>query len=216
MKAAVAHPSLNSLNCATPRGTRGGVRGSRQHTRASNDPPSSQRATTRGDDVETVRYGLGRGSTAFYPRVAEQSPQATSPLPRRSTDPSTTYEDGAMDKLAILLFNFKLEQAVNAMAVRRDNSEGASSSSSALPPSGFSRLVALADRIAVRSSSPAEQRQVVLATLLGLIPAPVRTLFKIFFKPAPWVDRMNAVITVEAFAWLVGWGVGVWGLGLRN
>jgi hypothetical protein len=121
-----------------------------------------------------------------------------------------------MDKLAILLFNFKLEQAVNAMAVRRDNSEEASSSSSALPPSGFSRLVALADRIAVRSSSPAEQRQVVLATLLGLIPAPVRTLFKIFFKPAPWVDRMNAVITVEAFAWLVGWGVGFWDLGLRN
>ena len=65
-------------------------------------------------------------------------------------------------------------------------------------------MVALADRIASSGRSPAAQRQVVLTTLLSLIPAVVRTLFKILIKPATWVDKMNAIITVEAFAWLVG------------
>ena len=40
--------------------------------------------------------------------------------------------------------------------------------------------------------------------LLSIIPAPVRFLFKKLIAPATWVDEMNAVVTREAFAWLVG------------
>jgi len=159
---------------------------------------------------------------------------------RRDTDASTTY--GVLDKLAVFLFNWKLETALN-------NDAGDSSAAATpppLPPSGCPRLVALADRIAL-SRPPAAQLVVVLGTLLGLIPGVVRTLFKMLIKPADlvgrcklkpvetrvesawfqrlklkydtpvsefafkfklrrykWVDKMKAVITVEAFAWLVG------------
>jgi beta-carotene isomerase len=39
---------------------------------------------------------------------------------------------------------------------------------------------------------------------LSLIPSIIRKVFKALIKPARWVDEMNAVVTREAFAWLVG------------
>ena len=119
----------------------------------------------------------------------------------RDTEPTTRYIDGPLDAAAIWLFNLKLEQAVNDGAddeERRRNAKG-------LPAGGFDRLVALADRIASSGRTPPEQRAVVLATLLGLIPPWVRTQFKRLIDPRwAWVDKMNALITVNAFAWLVG------------
>jgi hypothetical protein len=209
-----------SLSRVTPRRASGLRGGARRQRRAAGPNPArvvakAAAATAEGgegggsdgdSDVEVVRYGLGRGSTAFYPRASQPPPSTSAPptlLPRRDTNPSTTYEDGALDKLAIALFNWKLEGALNESTRSRSGSNDVASSSSAasassppLPAGGFPRLVALADRIAVTSASPTVQRQVVLTTLLGLIPGPVRTLFKMLIKPAPWVDRMNAVITV--------------------
>jgi len=166
--------------------------------------------------VEVVRYGLNRGSTAFFPRRNGAAPSSAAVAPdgsvvRRDTDPSTTYTDGFLDTLAIALFNWKLEGALNSSNGKGGGgAQGASGKQTPLPtvlpplpPGGFPRLVALADRIAV-GRTPSASRQVVLATLLGLIPGVVRSLFKVLIKPAPWVDRMNANITVEAFAWLVG------------
>lgn len=160
------------------------------------------------DDVEVVRYGLGGGSVAMYPRSAaggDASAASTSmsdrcepSRARSSTEPTTRYEDGPLDALAIALFNRKLLAAVE------NGAPLAAEDKNALPRSGFDRLVALADRIGGSGRSTTEQRAVVLKTLLGLIPAPVRFLFKILIKPSNWVDAMNARITVSAFAWLVG------------
>ena len=126
------------------------------------------------DDLEVVRYGLARGSAAFYPRgtTAAATPPAVGfddggALRRRDTDASTTYDDGVLDKLAVRLFNWKLETALNNDA--GDSPSSAAATPPPLPPGGFPRLVALADRIAL-SRPPAAQRQVVLGTLLGLIP----------------------------------------------
>ena len=144
------------------------------------------------DDLEVVRFGLARGSAAFYPRGTTAAGTTTvgfedgGAVRRRDTDASTTYEDGVLDKLAIFIFNWKLETALN-------NDAGDSSAAATpppLPPSGFPRLVALADRIAL-SRPPAAQRAVVLGTLLGLIPGVVRTLFKMLIKPADWVGRCS-------------------------
>ena len=157
--------------------------------------------------MEVVRYGLGGGSVAMYPRSAAggdasaastSMPDRCEPRARSSTEPTTRYEDGPLDALAIALFNRKLLAAVE------DGAPLAAEEKNALPHSGFDRLVALADRIGASGRPPAEQRAVVLKTLLGLIPAPVRFLFKILIKPSNWVDAMNARITVSAFAWLVG------------
>ena len=127
---------------------------------------------------------------------------------RRDTNPTTTYTDGFLDTLAIALFNFKLEAALNSAnssgggeearpSGKPTQSQSQTSEVPPLPPGGFPRLVALADRIA-QGRTPVAQRQIVLGTLLGLIPGVVRSLFKVLIKPAPWVDRMNANITVEA------------------
>lgn len=159
------------------------------------------------EGYEEVRYGLGRGSVAYYPlkdgdaSSRASTPSPSTPLLREDTEPTTRYTDGPLDAAAIWLFNLKLQQAVNDGVddeTRRKNGAG-------LPPGGFDRLVALADRIAQSGRTPPEQRAVVLATLLGLIPAWVRAQFKRMIKPEwRWVDEMNAVITVNAFAWLVG------------
>jgi len=100
----------------------------------------------------------------------------------------TTYEDGTLDKLAIKLFNAKLAAVVGADGTRDD---------------GFERLTRLADRLS-EGRSVSEQRAAVTNALLSIIPAPVRWAFKKLIKPAPWVDEMNANVTREAFAWLVG------------
>jgi len=167
---------------------------------------SSGRATSDAPDVVAVRYGLLNGSVAYYPRSDASSPSSPSAR-RRDTAPTTRYDDGPLDAAAIALFNAKLRAAVEDDADGFGAPLAASTSASALPPlppGGFPLLVALADRIARSGRPPAAQRQVVLATLLGLIPRVVRDLFKILIRPAPWVDRMNAKITVAAFAWLVG------------
>ena len=189
---------------ATPRRASGGFRGSRRHRSFVGVNAGGNAGDGREEEAfEVVKYGLGKGSTAYYPRGGRPVSSSSIGVPRLDTDPSTRYEDGVLDKLAIALFNAKLESAVN------EGTPGQSSSSAAvtsppLPAGGFPRLVALADRIAESNRSPIAQRQVVLNTLLGLIPGFVRRLFKILIKPATWVDKMNAIITVEAFAWLVG------------
>ena len=177
--------------------TRSRARSDRRAVRAS--------GVSSSEGYEEVRYGLGRGSVAYYPIDASASSTTTTtttmPLLRADTEPTTRYIDGPLDAAAIWLFNFKLEQAVNDGAdeeERRRNAKG-------LPAGGFDRLVALADRIASSGRTPPEQRAVVLATLLGLIPPWVRTQFKRLIDPRwAWVDKMNALITVNAFAWLVG------------
>ena len=162
--------------------------------------------------MEVVRYGLGGGSVAMYPRSAasgDASAASASTSDRReararsSTEPTTRYEDGPLDALAIALFNRKLLAAVETARDGR-GAPLTAEEKNALPRAGFDRLVALADGIGSSGRSPAAQRAVVLETLLGLIPAPVRVLFKILIKPSAWVDAMNARITVSAFAWLVG------------
>ena len=177
--------------------TRSRARSDRRAVRAS--------GVSSSEGYEEVRYGLGRGSVAYYPIDASASSTTTTtttmPLLRADTEPTTRYIDGPLDAAAIWLFNLKLEQAVNDGAdeeERRRNAKG-------LPAGGFDRLVALADRIASSGRTPPEQRAVVLATLLGLIPPWVRTQFKRLIDPRwAWVDKMNALITVNAFAWLVG------------
>ena len=166
------------------------------------------------DDVEVVRYGLGGGSVATYPRAVAGGEDANAAIPstsdrretqtRSSTEPTTRYEDGPLDALAIALFNSKLLAAVETASDGRGSRALSAEEKNALPNAGFDRLVALADCIGASGRSPKEQRAVVLDTLLGLIPAPVRFLFKILIKPSTWVDAMNARITVLAFAWLVG------------
>ena len=103
---------------------------------------------------------------------------------RSSTEPTTRYEDGPLDALAIALFNRNCSPPWKRarVAARRSAEE-----KNALPRAGFDRLVALADGIGSSGRSPAAQRAVVLETLLGLI-APVRVLFKILIKPSAWVD----------------------------
>ena len=124
--------------------------------------------------AETRRFGIGRGSSATY---RERAP--------------TTYEDGVADSLAIALFNAKLRAVVG----EGDEEERALR--------GFDRLVALSERLAEGRDVEA-QRDAVTRALLSIIPAPVRYLFKKLIAPATWVDEMNAVVTREAFAWLVG------------
>lgn len=124
--------------------------------------------------AETRRFGIGRGSSATY---RENAP--------------TTYEDGVADELAIALFNAKLDAVVG----EGDEEERALR--------GFDRLVALSERLA-EGRDAEEQRDAVTGALLSIIPAPVRFLFKKLIAPATWVDEMNAVVTREAFAWLVG------------
>ena len=133
-----------------------------------------------------MRFGIGRGSSATY------SPSATTNKDGVIDPRSTTYADGALDALAISLFNAKLAAVV-----------GEEASASANEKRGFERLVALADALA-DGRTVVEQRAAVTRALLSIIPAPVRFLFKKMIKPAPWVDEMNAYITREAFAWLVG------------
>ena len=164
--------------------------------------------------MEVVRYGLGGGSVAIYPRSAAGGEDANAACSsssdwretraRSSTEPTTRYEDGPLDALAIALFNSKLLAAVETASDGRGSRALSAEEKNALPNAGFDRLVALADCIGASGRSPKEQRAVVLDTLLGLIPAPVRFLFKILIKPSTWVDMMNARITVSAFAWLVG------------
>ena len=99
------------------------------------------------EGYEEVRYGLGRGSVAFYPlkdgdASSTSTPSSSTPLLREDTEPTTRYTDGPLDAAAIWLFNLKLQQAVNDGVddeTRRKNGAG-------LPPGGFDRLVALADQ----------------------------------------------------------------------
>lgn len=215
MRALFASPPLASLRslpetCSSRhKSGRGAFR-----TRASKDDTSSGVDFSQSQEAfEVVQYGLGSGSVAMYPRDgvgvetgvdAGASDQITSTsISSRTTSPTTQYNDGPLDKLAIGLFNLKLLSALE------DASDGYGKKlsvheKSQLPNEGFDRLVALADKIGTSGRPPEKQKQVVLQTLLGLIPSPVRFLFKILIKPSNWVDRMNAKITVEAFAWLVG------------
>jgi hypothetical protein len=152
---------------------------------------------------------------AYFPRktrdrAASPSSPSSPSSPRPDTDPTTRYEDGALDELAIALFNRKLESALRDDAIEStsassdDHASVISVKETTLPKRGFDRLVALADLISV-GRSPSRQRAVVLTTLLGLIPPWVRARFKEIIRPEwRWVDEMNAVITVNAFAWLVG------------
>lgn len=148
--------------------------------------PRASSDSTGSTEVEVVRFGIGRGSSATY------SPSATTNKDGVIDPRSTTYADGALDALAISLFNAKLAAVV-----------GEEASASANEKRGFERLVALADALA-DGRTVVEQRAAVTRALLSIIPAPVRFLFKKMIKPAPWVDEMNAYITREAFAWLVG------------
>mmetsp|Transcript_26813 Transcript_26813/g.87983 ORF Transcript_26813/g.87983 Transcript_26813/m.87983 type:complete len:270 (+) Transcript_26813:1437-2246(+) len=103
-----------------------------------------------------------------------------------------TYTDSLLDLACIGLFNVKLAQALGRQG--RGGVEG----------SGYARLVGLADRIRV-GRTPQEQRVLVTSTLLNLIPAPIRFLFKkLIDAEAAWVGEMNTWVTVNAFSWLVG------------
>lgn len=106
----------------------------------------------------------------------------------------TTYTDSALDAAAITLFNLKLANVVGREQAKR-------ATANARTP--FDALVALADALSV-GRDVREQRDAVTTALLSLIPSPVRYAFKKLIKPANWVDEMNAKVTREAFAWLVG------------
>lgn len=189
---------MSSTACATLRVAPRASRRTRRAPPARLAPSAASSDAGRGDE-EAVRYGLLGGSVAYYPRGGDATTSSNATLPRADTEPTTRYEDGPLDRAAIALFNAKLRTAVE------DDSDGHGTPvPPAIPLSGFPRLVALADLIASGGRPPAAQRQVVLVTLLGLIPAQIRRLFKILIKPSDWVDRMNALITVNAFAWLVG------------
>jgi hypothetical protein len=156
------------------------TRGSTVVPRASSSSSSNENENSDGE-VISIKFGIGRGSRATYDD-ANGGP--------------TTYVDGPLDVLAISLFNAKLAAVVNA----KDSDEDGLDSKTA---TGFDRLVALADRVG-DGRSVDEQRTAVTDALLSIIPAPVRYLFKKLIKPSNWVDEMNAVVTREAFAWLVG------------
>ena len=83
---------------------------------------------------------------------------------RSSTEPTTRYEDGPLDALAIALFNRKLLAAVETARDGR-GAPLTAEEKNALPRAGFDRLVALADGIGSSGRSPAAQRAVVLETL---------------------------------------------------
>ena len=159
------------------------ARGSTVVSRASSSSSSSSNENENNDgEVISIKFGIGRGSRATYDD-ANGGP--------------TTYIDGPLDALAISLFNAKLAAVVNA----KDSDAGLENSGKTA--TGFDRLVALADRVG-EGRSVEEQRTAVTDALLSIIPAPVRYLFKKLIKPSNWVDEMNAVVTREAFAWLVG------------
>ena len=159
------------------------ARGSTVVSRASSSSSSSSNENENNDgEVISIKFGIGRGSRATYDD-ANGGP--------------TTYIDGPLDALAISLFNAKLAAVVNA----KDSDAGLENSGKTA--TGFDRLVALADRVG-EGRSVDEQRTAVTDALLSIIPAPVRYLFKKLIKPSNWVDEMNAVVTREAFAWLVG------------
>jgi hypothetical protein len=141
---------------------------------------SNENENENDGQVIGINFGIGRGSRAMYDDV---------------NGGPTTYVDGPLDRLAISLFNAKLAAVVNA----KDSEDDDLDSNAA----GFDRLVALADRVG-EGRSVEEQRTAVTDALLSIIPAPVRYLFKKLIKPSNWVDEMNAVVTREAFAWLVG------------
>ena len=157
------------------------TRGSTVVSRASSSSSSNENENNVGE-VISIKFGIGRGSRATYDD-ADGGP--------------TTYIDGPLDALAISLFNAKLAAVVNA----KDSDAGLDNSGKTA--TGFDRLVALADRVG-EGRSVDEQRTAVTDALLSIIPAPVRYLFKKLIKPSNWVDEMNAVVTREAFAWLVG------------
>ena len=139
-------------------------------------------SSSENEEEECVRFGILRGSTATYRRSVVNDDAKT----------TTTYANGFLDTLAISLFNAKLASVV----VDGDDNE----ENNAV---GYARLVRLANRVS-RGRDVEAQRDVVTRALLGIIPYPIRVLFKKIIKPADWVDVMNAVVTREAFAWLVG------------
>ena len=138
----------------------------------------------------------GRAAAAAARRVAAKAERVEYSFGSVATyddDGQVQYEDGAGDQVAFALFNAKLASSL-----------GPSGAAGLEEVRGYARLVALAGRLGEGGRSPAEQRALVLQTLLALVPPPVRFLFKLLIKPADWVDRMNAQVTVKAFAWLVG------------
>ena len=68
--------------------------------------PRASSDSTGSTEVEVVRFGIGRGSSATY------SPSATTNKDGVIDPRSTTYADGALDALAISLFNAKLAAVV--------------------------------------------------------------------------------------------------------
>lgn len=136
---------------------------------------TSETSSSSSSSAETVRFGILRGSSATY------------------RDDVTVYEDGVLDAVAIELFNAKL----NAVVGTREEGEDGERLR------GFARLVRLADKLS-DGRGVVEQRDAVTRALLSIIPAPVRWAFKRLIEPATWVDEMNAKVTREAFAWLVG------------
>ena len=102
---------------------------------------------------------------------------------RSSTEPTTRYEDGPLDALAIALFNSKLLAAVETARDGR-GAPLTAEEKNALPRAGFDRLVALADGIGSSGRSPAAQRAVVLETLLSIRRAGADMIFTYYARPA--------------------------------
>jgi hypothetical protein len=86
-------------------------------------------------DLEVARFGLARGSAAWYPRGTTAAATTTvrygdgGAMRRRDTDAST----GVLDKLAVFTFNWKLETALNDDA----GDSSAAATPPPLPPGGF-------------------------------------------------------------------------------
>ena len=146
----------------------------RLHSRASRGRHVTSVKATSDD---TTRFGILNGSSVTYARGGD-----------------ATYTDGVLDAAAITLFNAKLAQVVG-----KDTAKSATRGAK----TPFDALVSLADALSVGRTVD-EQRDAVTRALLSLIPSPVRFAFKKLIKPANWVDEMNATVTREAFAWLVG------------
>ena len=120
-------------------------------------------------------------------------------LLRADTEPTTRYIDGPLDAAAIWLFNLKLEQAV------KDGDERGAQAQREGRSRGGIWIVALADRLERPDPSRAARGGPRDASRPLIPPWSGRSSSASSTRRWAWVDKtVNALITVNAFAWLVG------------
>lgn len=141
------------------------------------------------EDVEVVRFGLGRGSTVMYPKSHDTSPM-------KFGSPVAQYKDGLLDKVAIASFSWKMKQAVERKVLPADWEKS-------LPKEDFARLVALADLVCKSRTIP-QQRQDITNMILSIMPPFSRQIARIVLPPGNFSDSVCAAITVAVFEFFVG------------